>query len=413
MGRRLSFSIRRLLTSILVSSVALPAGPARAVTALKLESGWSVATDGFVNAFLVDETGDARPAGVDADAFYGRPNDQGNFRVRTGFLPSKLGFTFGAPEAGGVKVQMRVAMYPQINNGGSRTSISPNIDFREFYFTADGSFGQVLMGRALNLFQQGNILSDMSLFGVGVPGAGLPAGPTLGHVGFGYLYPSFGAQLRYTTPALSGLKLAVAISDPSNIAGGGVNADITPMPTFEAEASWSMKTGAAALRAWVDGLYEQAKYAAGATTASVTAAGVAAGVGAGFSGLDVVVSGFTGKGLGTTTEMDVDALDATGKERTVSGVLGQATYTFAGKTKIGASYGRTMAKQTDAEKAAGGSLDNRQAITAGVYHDVTSWMKIVGEYTNAKLTWFTPAGSTASAPTQSSNIVGAGMLVFW
>lgn len=401
-----------MLLGTLVLLAVLAAAPARALTELKLDGGWSAATDGFVNVFLIDETGDAQPAGTDADAFYGRPNDQGNFRVRTGFLPSKLGFTFGAPDLGGVKVKMRVAMYPQINNGGSRTSINPNIDFREFYFTADGGFGQILAGRALNLYQQQNILNDMSLFGIGVPGAGLTAGPTLGHVGWGYLYPSFGAQVRYTTPEAAGLKLAVAISDPSNI-DGGVNANITPMPAFEGEASWSMKSSAATFRAWIDGLYEQAKYAAGTTTTSVTASGVGAGVGAGFGGLDVVVSGFTGKGLGTTTQMDVDALDATGKERTTSGVLAQATFLVAGKTKLGASYGRNMAKQTDVEKAAGGSLDNRQSITAGVYHDVTSWMKLVGEYTNAKITWFKPAGSAASAPTQTSNILGAGAVVFW
>ncbi len=400
-----------LLLGVLALSLALWARPAHALAEIKLDGGWTAASDGFVNVFVVDETGDAQPAGVAADAFYGRPNDQGNFRVRTGFLPSKLGFTFGAPEVNGVTVKAHVAMYPQINNGGSRTSISPNIDFREFYFTADGGFGQVLAGRALNLFQQGAILSDMSLFGVGVPGAGLAAGPTLGHVGWGYLYPSFGAQVRYTTPSAAGLRLAVAISDPSNI-NGGVNANITPMPTFEGQLSWSTKAGAAAFRAWVEGLYEQAKYAAGAATTSVTAQGVSAGVGAGFGGLDLVVSGFTGKGLGTTTEMDVDALDATGKERTTSGLLAQATYTI-GATKLGASYGRNMANQTDVEKAAGGTLDNRSAITAGVYHDLTSWMKLVAEYTNAKITWFKPAGSTASAPTQTSNIVGVGAVVFW
>ncbi len=407
------FRLRTILVAALAALAMLAAQPAHALAERKLDGGWTAASDGFVIAVLVDETGDAQPAGVTPDPFSGRPNDQGNFRVRTGFLPSKLGFTFGAPDLDGTKFKMRVAMYPQINNGGSRTSISPNIDFREFYFTADGKFGQVLMGRALNLYQSGNILSDMSLFGVGVPGSGLAQGPTLGHVGFGYLYPSFGAQLRYTTPEAGGLKLAVAISDPSNVAGGGVNANITPTPAFEAEASWSAKSGAASFRAWLDGLYEQAKYASAGGTTSVTASGGSAGVGAGFGGLDVVVSGFLGKGLGTTTQMDVDALDAAGKERESSGLLAQATYTFAGKTKVGASYGRTMAKQTDAEKAASTPvIDTRESITAGVYHDVTTWLKLVAEYTNAKLTWFKPAAATET-PKQTSNIVGAGAVVFW
>lgn len=398
---------RSTLLGILLS-LAAAATTARADVPIKLESGWTASIDGFVNAFVVDEFGDAAPAGV-GDAF-GRATDQGNFRIRTGFLPSKLGFKFGAPEWEGLKVGARVALYPQINNGGTRTSISPNIDFREFYFTIDGKFGQVLMGRALNLYQQSNILSDMSLFGVGVPSEAFKGGPTLGHVGFGYLYPAFDAQLRYTTPDLSGLKIAVALTDPSTI---GATANVTSSPTLEAEATWSMKSGDTSVRAWLGGLYQQAKIV-GATTTSVAGTGGHAGVGVGFGAFDVVASGFTGKGIGTETQLDSgNALDGANEERTSSGFLAQATFLAAGKTKLGASYGRTMQKQTTADKVTGGQLDNRQAITAGVYHDFTSWMKLVVEYTNAKITWFKPTGSTASAPTQSSNIVGAGMVVFF
>jgi hypothetical protein len=43
---------------------------------------------------------------------------------------------------------------------------------------------------------------------------------------------------------------------------------------------------------------------------------------------------------------------------------------------------------------------------------MTSWMKLVLEFTNAKLTWFEPAGVTTS-PTQTSNVLAAGMVVFW
>ena len=388
------------------------AEPARAAIPLKLEGGWTASFDGFVNAFLVEEFGDAQPAGVAADPFYSRPNDQAGFRFRTGFLPSAIGFSFGAPDWNGLKVKARVAFYPQINNAGARTSINPNIDTREFNFTVDGNFGQFLVGRALNVYQQHNILSDMSLFGVGVPGPGLPGGPTLGHVGYGYLYPSFGAQVRYTTPEARGVKLMVAVADPSSF---GATAATTPptangSPTLEAEASWSMKSGAASFQAWLGGLYQQGKLIAATGNETVTATGGSAGLGAGFAGFDAVVSGFTGKGLGTTTQMDVDGLDAAGQERTTSGLLGQVTYTFLGKTKVGVSYGRQMADETDRDaidRAAGSAhIDSRQAITAGVYHDATTWMKLVAEYTNAEVRWFNDAK-------QQANIVGAGMVVFW
>lgn len=40
-------------------------------------------------------------------------------------------------------------------------------------------------------------------------------GATLGNIGYGYIYPQFNAQLRYTTPDMHGFKQAVAIHTPA------------------------------------------------------------------------------------------------------------------------------------------------------------------------------------------------------
>ena len=59
------------------------------------------------------------------------------------------------------------------------------------------------------------------------------------------------------------------------------------------------------------------------------------------------------------------------------------------------------------DRAAGSAhIESRQAVTVGAYHDATTWMKLVAEYTNADVRWFNDAK-------QQANIVGAGMVVFW
>lgn len=391
--------------TMLALVLALGASTARAAISYETKENWTVAFDGWVNAFLVSESGDKAPAGVAADLFT-RNTDQSLFRLRTGFLPGLIGFTLGAPETDGLKAKGRVGFYPQINNGNTRTSINPNIDTREFNFTVDGSFGQILFGRALNVYQQKNILTDMSLFAVGVPGTspGTSTFPTLGHIGFGYLYTSFGAQLRYTTPDLSGFKVMAALADPSAIGA----ATITKMPTLEAEASFAGKSGTVSWQAWLGGLYQQATID-GATPKDVTASGGSAGVGVGFAGLDLLASGFAGSGLGTATLLDGDSLDAVGKERSTRGFLGQATYTVS-KTKLGLSYGRTMATETDQDqldRAAGTAhLHDRSAVTAAVWHDFLPFLKVGAEYTHAVLEWFGGAK-------QATNVVSAGSFFFW
>ena len=101
--------------------------------------------------------------------------------IRTGLLPSIFAFNVKSPTINGVDYGARIGLYPQIQNTGTRTGFGPirfglfsggsvpRFDIREVFMTADGCFGQVLAGRALNLFEGKNILTDMTLIGVGVP----------------------------------------------------------------------------------------------------------------------------------------------------------------------------------------------------------------------------------------------------
>jgi hypothetical protein len=390
-----------------LAAVALCLCPGAARAAVSFETdGWTVSFDGFVNAFGANQMGSSVPVGVVPDPLM-TTDDLDTFRVRTGLLPGLFAFNVQAPRTEGLDVKARVGLYPQINNDNTRNAFGSQIDLREIFFTVDGRFGQVLVGRALNLYQGKNILTDMSLFGVGAQGPASAGGTTLGRIGYGYLYTQFGAQLRYTTPELAGLKLAVGVVDPSQIAGGGVTATRTDSPGVEAELAYARKLGAASVQGWVSALSQDAAVPGGDTK---TAQGWAAGAGVGFHGVELLASGFGGKALGTFLLLDTDSLDADGAERRSLGFLGQAAYTY-GKTKVGLSYGQTTSDETAGEAAtrlAGGPavLDARRSWTGGVYHDVNKHLKVVAEYTRATSEW-------VAGQRQSVDVVALGGFFMW
>jgi len=435
----------------LVAGTFMMVMPAQAKVAIGTANGWEFSTDGFINAFAVMEDADdsidggvagTTQAGLD---LMNPTTNEKSFRVRTGLLPGLIAFNVKAPTTNGIDLAARVGFYPQIqdpdgsrlNNqgtlaGGDATTdpggadnhthnvdipapgdtnidFGSHIDLREAFMTADGAFGQILAGRALHLYQGKNILNDMTLFSAGVQG-GSSGNTTFGYIGFGYVYTQFGAQFRYTTPDMAGVKLAIGILDPSHMDGwatGGNNYDIVESPGYEAEISYAGSVGGGVnLQAWVNGMSQSAERQDTATsTKEVTCSGIAAGVGVDVAGLHVLASGFSGSGNGSAIMMALDAVDNNDDERDATGLLGQVTYTILGATKIGIQYGTTDIDETNADKLARttgaaadrvAQVDKRTAYTLGVYHDVTPNWKVMAEYTNAKVEWFDGADRESS-----------------
>jgi hypothetical protein len=192
----------------------LMAGTAQAAFVVGGENGWQLSTDGIVDVFATYQTVSPKPSGSRSISFLGDPllgSPQQHFSVQVGLLPSVVGLNIKAPTTNGIDSTVRIGIYPSIqnsSNGGNRNRFetNPNIDFREIYYTAKGKCGELLAGRALNLYQGKSILTDMTLLTAGtVP---TPATTTtLGHIGYGYLYTNFGPQLRYTTPDMNGIKV--------------------------------------------------------------------------------------------------------------------------------------------------------------------------------------------------------------
>jgi hypothetical protein len=274
--------------------------PCSAAFTIGGENGWQLSTDGIVDVFSYYHSTTPLPSGNRAASLLdnGSTTEQNQrFGIGVGLLPSVVAFNIKAPTTNGVDSTVRVGIYPSIQNSkgnpaseSTRFSVGPNIDFREIYYTAKGVYGELLAGRALNLYQGKNILTDMTLLTSGVVGSRNNT-VNLGHIASGYLYTGFGPQIRYTTPDLAGVKVALEVGEPYNITN---NTGKTNSPRVETEISYAQVFGGTSVQAWLSGLYQTAPRSSIATARpgkDDQSIGGAYGVSVGMGGLNLLGSG--------------------------------------------------------------------------------------------------------------------------
>lgn len=404
----------------LVVALALTASkPCSAAFVIGGENGWQLSTDGIVDVFATYASTSPLPSGPRAVSLLSAGGDENSydqrFGVGVGLLPSVIAFNVKAPTTMGVDSSVRVGIYPNIQNKSSqRFDTSPNIDFREFFYTAKGAYGELLAGRALNLYQGKNILNDMTLLTSGtIPGNAFRGGTTLGHIGYGYLYTNFGPQIRYTTPDMAGVKVALEVAEPYKISA---DTGKTNSPRVETEISYANVIGSTSVQAWLSGLYQTAPRsdaAAARPGKENQSIGGAYGVSVGVSGLNLMGSGYVGKGLGMLSAQDGDvlgansaAVDANGKERLAYGYLVQATYQLTPSVKLGANYGTTRQETNDNEPAGPAIMKNQESAVFMVAYNLNKFTQFVAEYIYAQNTWMDGAK-------QHSNQFALGTMFYW
>lgn len=414
-----------LAFGLLAAASMVASNPAGAAFEIGGANGWQLSTDGIVDFFATyNSTGPLPTGGRSLSLLSVGGNESKSdqrFGTGIGLLPSVVAFNVKAPTTNGVDSSVRVGIYPALQNNANKTGTanrfdtSPNIDFREFFYTAKGAYGELLVGRALNLYQGKNILNDMTLLSAGVvPGAAFRGNTTLGHIGYGYLYTNFGPQVRYTTPDFGGTRVAVSIGEPYAISADTAK---TNSPRLEAEVSYARTYGGAAVQAWVSGLYQSATRKESTVAAPVARGGEdnqsiggAGGIGAGFGGINLLVSGYGGKGLGMVSVQDGDFLgststDAAGNERTHWGFLAQVTYALTSSVTAGINYGQSR-QEAGTETAGVSPIKNQEAATTSVTYSLNKFTRFTGEYTYAQNTWHDGA-------TQHSNQFALGTTFFW
>ncbi len=379
---------------------------------MQMSNGWSFTFAGNVNVFWVFSK--ANTAAGDAS----------NSSIRTGLLPTFATFEAKGKEAG-LNLGIHFGFAPQIQNSGQAHDIfvgglvaGAQIDMRQVYLTVgfkDGS--QILAGRELGLFERQAILNDMTLFGVGAVGIGgaQGGGTTLGRIGFGYLYPNFNAQVTYSTKP-GEAQLSVGLFQPSPL--GGIFAvspyTFTTIPRVEAEFTYNQKSGKNNYMAWVNGLWQTTKNAPTGGN-SVTSFGGSAGVKGSFSDLTVVVTGYIGKGVGTTFVFSGDEIAADGTTaRPSDGGYVQLMYKVGPKTNVGASWGFSRLKDDQTGDGDADVRSNMYAYTVGIYHQWTRSLKLVFEGTQEGTTGES-AGPLFSglAPGSKQTDVSAGLMLFF
>jgi hypothetical protein len=385
---------------------------AQALT-MQMSNGWMFSFSGNVNAFMIYGTA----KGCDATGCNG--TSAHDFSFGTGLLPAFA--TFGATgKEGNVDLGVHFGFAPQVEFGGHNASYfghdaaGAQIDMRQVYLTAGGTWGQILMGKELGLFQRGNILNDMTLLGVGVGGGG--RGTALGRIGYGYLYTDFRPQLTYSTAGGKAASFSIGLFDPIR-SGPYVVASI---PRLEAELTYTKSN----LKFFVNGAVESMKDGFGDGTNSLTSTGVGGGVVVTFGGLSVHGSGFYANGMGFLLQGDgivggvnfnnggtgVANADGKASGRASFGYIAQATFAPKdSKWMFGASYGENHLKRNDDDTAADGTdseILKERAIVGQITFKWTKSLRWVAEFTNTST-------YGDGAKTSTGNQGSLGMMLFY
>jgi porin-like protein len=353
---------------VLAGLVALAAAStANAKVVVGGDNGFEFSVDGEINQFLVMTDND---------------NGDDINEVRDGLLPAFLGFNIKAPTMNGLDIAARISISPS-TNADSYTAMEQ----REVFFTVDGSFGQILAGKALGLYGSHNILTEQTLYGVGY-GTGGNGQTTLGGIGLGYDYAAWRSQFKWTSPDMNGFKVAFAVVDSAGPGLGLSGKPTGPLVTgnedgedlrYEADATYAGAFDGGNYMLWLSGasqdhddLAEDAQYWTVGGTLAV-------------SGFEFMAQYSDAEDAYSET-VAATLAGADGKAEWNQFVV-QAGYRFNGTTLVSANYSELEDDSSNANRAArytDANDDTIERITLGVYHDVNANLKLVAEYTSVE-----------------------------
>ncbi len=366
----------------------LALGPTSAL-AVSFEAGdWTVSIGGNINAHYVYvncETDESVSGGLANLGCNG--NDDDIHAVQNGLLPTALVFGLSTTQAG-FDLGATVGLYPG-TVGSTAIVDSSTLDVRQTFMTVgNADIGTFKAGRDFGIFGWDGIINDMSIPGVGpVFSAATPANTSLGGIGFGYIYVDRLSQINWTSPDLNGFEVTFGIYSPIdtlNLSGAasiptGVDTG-SETPGFHGKLKYGWEGGFVSV-AGLTQSFDNDNFDGMGTDIDYQAYGVD------FYGMVTYgpwgLSGYyyTANGLGTTG-LFTDAVATNGNERDSDGGYLQGTYKF-GNTKVGAKYGVSNLDLANGE-ATSDLVETNDAITLGVYHNLTPNLLLVGEYTHAE-----------------------------
>ncbi|MDE0510728.1 MAG: porin [Gammaproteobacteria bacterium] len=356
--------------------------PTNAAVVLGGADGWEVSYGGFINLFYTQSD-------------FG---SEDSAHLNEGLLPSFHTMVVKTPEVNGLTGTGQITFaVDSSSEKGSRLNKSglfgttSNIDMREVFFNVSGDFGTISAGRTLALFGRQAILKDITLFGVGYLVSPDGGGTTLGRIGAGYVYPDFRTRFVYQTPDMNGFQLSVGIFDPQEPGGllgaapAGWSSE-TDTPQFQAEATFNSAFEGGSFSGWAGFIWQEQEIMSSPAggTGDIETVGWNIGASVAAQGFSMTGQYYDGEALGVILfssgggfGFNCSAMGC--NEADNDGFYVQAAYTFNGTTKIGGGYGESS---QDADMMYDISGFESDLWTIGVYHDVTSWLKVVAEYGN-------------------------------
>jgi predicted porin len=370
---------------------------------------WDLSFSGNVNAFATYQVCgvSAATGGSNDDSITGVPiactrakDEPNRFAIESGLLPSAFVFT-AKTRAYDLDVSATVSFWPGLHVADTRTGNAQNADFsadmrQNFLTFGDASWGTVKLGKDLGVFGGDAILSDMTLLGVGAGASGiLNHNVTIGHIGTGYIYADWIPQITYISPNFGGAQLTIAAIESFRLSAtqGGVTANgVNWLPGVQAKVTYDLAGGMG--RIWAGGMWQNVKSDIAVPTATdpenhPTLNSYAGELGAkvNISGLQPMVYGYIGKGIGTTL-IGLDAVaglnsNAEVEGRTSYGWFAQVTYQIPNtKFRPGISWGMSYLNQnTDVVGGDDANLLHWNGMgTIALFYQATDTLTLVAEY---------------------------------
>ena len=444
---------RKRASALLLSALAsIWAGAARAEVKLVEAGGWTVTSDGRVNAFVSHVWGENRPDGLGNLNWVGfnESNSSGQAdsddklrktKIRSGYVPSTLAFNFRKQVSENLKLSSRVEVGIQITNIDPSFIADPTwMEPRSVYLDIAGNWGSLRAGRDMSLFPRSNLYMNYELghgYGLGFPCAyERMFGGACGHVGFGTLWPDYRAQITYTTPKLGNIvQASLGVFDPRSIPT--YNWDQTPLPRFEAEvvASYDFREGWS-VKAWGNGFHQRIGTSADIMDPTTMTAerqdftqdayGLGGGLQAALGPVKAGFSGYTGQGMDAFTVMTFNPIyigqgnaipSHERRFRPTRGFLVEASFTL-GKTWIMAGFGQARFDRIDSDIPidtidAFPLVRSHTGISAGLFHRIDQ--VVLGlDYFNARYAFDPRRIGPADSPkyvevSQTVHIVNGGV----
>jgi hypothetical protein len=421
-----------LLGSFSLGAFLFVTRPAAAEVTLFENDGFTFFTDGRVNAFVSQGTGDDFPqptpntnigegglpgpqhavVGSGQPFTAGYSSDQGDangkysaMRIRSGFLGSILALGMKKQLSPTTTVKSYVSFWgtaqsfarDRVQDAGRSTSKS--FDVREGYVHFEGEWGGFTAGRQGGIFGSTSTEIDF-LYGHNY-GLGLPCVdnyfPTCGHIGTGALGPGTSPGFVYTTPSLSGLRLRAGLYDPVRLLGVWERVSyVRPEGSlmFEQQVSPEVRFKLA-----VEGMYQPMAILGADRTDSVW--GVSGGGRLEAGPVRLGASAFHGKGLGVYIALQNNSSsfhNETKNLRTFTGLYAQSALVL-GPAQISLGAGRVLDDQLAEDKvdASTSGLKSQFGTSVAFYYTISENVVLGFDYFRFQTDWWGAPNSVHDA----------------